>query len=98
MKRLFRPAPLVLLASAGAAVIVYNLWSYCCGRCRLEHFLTIGPAGLVLIVAAALAAMTLLCLRLRRQRGRDRGHCRCGTPLSPGWLYCPVCGVESTSP
>lgn len=97
MRRLLRPTPILLLVAA-AAVVAYNLWSFCCGQCRLEHFLTLGPPGIVLIFFTVVAAATLLALQHLRQRREDRGLCRCGHRLARHWLFCPACGGPTFPP
>lgn len=97
MKRLILspPAALVLLLGTALAVLLYNAWSYCCGRCSLHTFFTLGPAGLGLLGANVLALATLVILRRRRHSHSNHRRCRCGVHLSQGWMYCPDCGLPA---
>lgn len=94
MKRLLLspPTALILLLGTTLTVLVYNMWSYCCGRCSLSTFFTLGPAGLALAGANVFAFVTLVFLRRRRRCGPKNFRCRCGTRLGKGWKYCPECG------
>lgn len=89
-------AALLPVGATLAAVFCYNFWSWCCGRCTAATFLNVGPFGLVLLGLNLLAACLLLLLR-RRRLARRRGQCRCGTPLSPEWAFCPVCGAAAAT-
>ena len=93
MKRflLSAPAGLALVALSLAAVVVYNAWAYCCGRCSMEALLIPSPVGMTLIAANGAALAALVVLRRRRARGRQPS-CRCGTVLAKGWHFCPACG------
>jgi hypothetical protein len=96
LRRVLAASTLILLASGTlAAVLCYNLWSWCCVRCTVATFLCAGPFGLLLLGFNALAA--LLLLLLRRRRPPVGGSCRCGTPLATGWLFCPCCGAARPS-
>lgn len=97
MKRHFLspPAALVLLLGTAFAVLLYNVWSYGCGRCSLQTFLTLGPAGLALAGANLLALLALVFLRGRRRLQARRNRCRCGVSLGPGWSFCPDCGLPA---
>ncbi len=92
MKRFFfsAPAGLTLVALTFAAVVVYNSWSYCCGRCSLEDFLIPSPGGLALMAANGGALIALVILRRRPARGWR--HCQCGASLNGQWSFCPDCG------
>lgn len=94
MKRLFLspPAALILLLGTALTVLLYNMWSYCCGRCSLLTFFTLGPAGIALAGANVFAFCTLLHLRRRRHSTPKNCRCGCGTRLARGWMYCPECG------
>lgn len=78
-------------------VIGYNFWAYCCGHCTVSTFFTLGPFGLSLLALNALAAATLVALRVRRSRRRSRSRCRCGNDLAEEWGFCPDCGEPASS-
>jgi hypothetical protein len=94
MKRLILspPAALILLLGTALTVLLYNMWSYCCGRCSLLTFFILGPAGFALAGANILAFGTLLHLRRRRRSTTKNCRCGCGIRLARGWMYCPECG------
>lgn len=86
-------AALLLIGGTLLAVLGYNYWSYCCGRCTASTFLTLGPFGLALLGLNAVAAVALVVLKLRRRLRLSGTRCRCGTVLAEGWGFCPGCGV-----
>jgi len=85
-------AALLIVGATALTVFVYNTWSYCCGRCTVGTFLTLGPFELALLALNALAAVLLLALRVRRRTRRSRDRCRCGVPVAGDWAFCPACG------
>jgi hypothetical protein len=87
----------LLVGSTIAAIFAYNLWSYCCGRCAAQAFLTIGTPGGILMGLAAAAALLLVYLKASRRTALARLQCSCGQHLGSGWTFCPQCGT-STSP
>ncbi len=96
MKRLpwARSPTLPLACGAALAVVAYNAWSYCCGRCSLKTFFTLGPAGLILLGFGLSAALALLVLRSRNRERLARGRCGCGEACPDQWSFCPRCGTE----
>lgn len=84
----------LLVVATLLAVLGYNYWSWCCGRCTAATFLTLGPFGGILVVLVVLGAVTFLVLRARRLARAARARCRCGTILAAGWRFCPRCGHE----
>lgn len=100
MKRslLSPPAAFVLVLGTALAVLIYNAWSYCCGRCTPQTFLTLGPTGFALGGANLLALAALAVLRRRRRIDARRHRCRCGASLLCGWLFCPDCGEAVRHP
>lgn len=89
-----RCALAIVTAVAVAAVIGYNLWAYCCGRCVTENFVTLGPAGLLLTVLTLLAGAALLLLKACRLRNLRHSRCRCGALPASEWHFCPRCGAS----
>jgi len=86
-------AVVILIGSALLLVLCYNTWSYCCGRCTLGTFLTLGPFSALLLALILVAALVLAVLRRRRRLlGRDR--CACGAALDRLWRWCPACGAR----
>lgn len=86
---------LVLIAGAvGLAVFAYNVWSYSCGYCTGQTFLTLGPAGYALLGLIAAALLTLITLRIRRRIFASHHRCQCGYFLEHPWKFCPDCGLE----
>ncbi|ALC16073.1 hypothetical protein DSOUD_1292 [Desulfuromonas soudanensis] len=85
------PPPALLIAGTLLSVICYNYWSYCCGRCTLGTFVTLGPFGLLLLGLTLVGALVLLVLRHRRRPGRP--GCTCGSALASDWKFCPTCGA-----
>ena len=93
MKVLRSLSGLAALGTLGAAgVLVYNAWSYCCGRCNLGTFFTIGPAGSALLAGISVFVFAYAVLRVRRQRSEARRRCRCGEVAESGWHFCAHCG------
>ncbi|MFA5517105.1 MAG: hypothetical protein WDA20_12535 [Desulfuromonadales bacterium] len=92
--RFTAPRLIFLGASAALAILIYNTWSFCCGRCSAASFLNPGPAGFLLLGLTFLFALALLLLRRRRRRTEAKRHCRCGQPLGRMWHYCTRCGVR----
>ncbi len=93
MKGRRSPSALAVLGFIGAAgVLIYNTWSYCCGRCNLGTFFTIGPAGSALLAGIAVTALTYAMLRVRRLRREARRRCACGAIAASDWRFCPHCG------
>lgn len=91
-------AVLLLLAGGAAlAVLGYNTWSYCGGRCSMQTFLNPGPAGFGLLGLIFLASLCLVALRWRRRQTERRWRCHCGQQLSREWLYCSGCGIPLSS-
>lgn len=74
------------------SVFSYNYWSYCCGRCTLGTFFTLGPFGALLLGLTLVGALVLAVLRHRRRPLGRRG-CPCGSALATDWKYCPACGA-----
>jgi hypothetical protein len=98
MQRLLAGSAALLLAGgAFLAVLFYNTWSWCGGRCTADTFLTFGPFGMLLLSLNLLAVFLLVGLKLHRRLTLSRSHCRCGTPLTTEWLYCPGCGRSANS-
>ncbi|MBE0598399.1 MAG: hypothetical protein IH614_14110 [Desulfuromonadales bacterium] len=99
MKRTLGTGAVLLLLAGGAtlAVLAYNTWSYCGGRCSAQTFYNPGPAGFSLFGLTLIAAFGLAWLRWRRQQSERRCRCRCGQQMSPGWLYCSQCGTPVPS-
>lgn len=95
MKRrtLARSASL-LVGATTLAVLAYNYWSWCCGRCTARTFLTPGPFGFVLFALTVLAALLLLGLKVRRLARLSAARCRCGAILAEDWRFCPRCGLK----
>jgi hypothetical protein len=89
-------AALLIIGMTLLAVFGYNYWSYCCGRCTVGTFLTLGPFGLALLALNALAAAVLVALRIRRRMRHSRTRCRCGATLADGWGFCPDCGEAAS--
>lgn len=90
------PTAVILLLGTALSVFLYNAWSYGCGRCSIQTFLTLGPAALGLAGANALALAALIILRRRRRIGLNRHRCRCGAHLATGWRFCPGCGLQAS--
>lgn len=78
------------------SVICYNYWSYCCGRCTLGTFFTLGPFGALLLGLALVGALVLAVLRHRRRPPGRRG-CPCGSALGTDWKFCPACGAPASA-
>jgi len=78
------------------SVICYNYWSYCCGRCTLGTFFTLGPFGALLLGVTLVGALVLAVLRHRRRPHGRRG-CPCGSALATDWKFCPACGAQVTA-
>ncbi len=97
-RRVFGTAALLLGLAVFVAVLGYNLWSYCCGRCSAQTFVTLGPFGLGLLGVALVAGLLLAVLKVRRQGRMAQLRCRCGTWLVPEWLFCPDCGASRAQP
>lgn len=98
MKTLGSLSGLAVLGLLGVAgVLTYNAWSYCCGRCTLGTFFTIGPPGIALLAGIAVAALFYAVLRIRRLRNDERRRCVCGEFAAGGWSFCPHCGTRSMS-
>ena len=97
MKRLVGTGLLLLAGGTVLAVLGYNVWSYCCGHCTAQTFLSPGPFGFGLLLLIFFATAFLAWLR-RRGRRSDRSHyCRCGQPLADDWRFCADCGQPVTS-
>ena len=86
-----------LIASSIAGVVVYNYWAYCCGRCRMENFLTLGPYGKLLIGLNSLAAVAWMVIRWVRVRSGRNRLCSCGERRQSRWNFCPRCGRSVTT-
>ncbi|WP_432821081.1 hypothetical protein [Trichloromonas sp.] len=80
--------------AAGTAVLAYNLWAYCCGRCTLRGFLVIGPFEKTMIGLTLVAGLSLVALKAFRRRQLAGRRCNCGAMLSDAWAFCPECGVS----
>ena len=91
-------AALFLAGGTFLAVLFYNTWSWCCGRCTAATFLTFGPFGLALLGLNLLALLLLLGLKLHRRLSLARCRCHCGVALAAEWPYCPGCGRAVNSP
>jgi len=94
MKRRLLAGSAALLLAGGTllAVLCYNTWSWCCGRCTAATFLTPGPFGLALLALNVLAVFLLVGLKLQRCLSLRRSRCRCGADLAAEWSFCPECG------
>lgn len=86
----------LLLLCAVVAVILYNSWSYCHGRCSIQTFCTLGWSGLWLLGIIGLALSVLLGVRLYNVLKQRRGLCACGRHLDDGGAFCPDCGKGNT--
>ncbi len=89
---------MILFGVMVVAVLVYNTWAYCCGRCSMGTFMTLGPTGMSLLALNAVAFAVLLFLRFRRHQDPSSRSCSCGTSLGGDWQYCPDCGRPSITP
>jgi hypothetical protein len=87
-------AAALLVAGTLLTVFCYNYWSYCCGRCTLGTFVTLGSFGVLFLGLTLVAALILAALRHRRRRPLDRSCCPCGSALATDWDYCPTCGAS----
>lgn len=88
----------LLLLGAGVAVILYNAWSYCCGRCSVQTFCTLGWSGLWLLGLMVPALAALLGVRLYNGRRLRKMRCGCGRQADADWLFCPDCGRDRGRP
>ena len=79
--------------AVGVAILTYNLWAYCCGRCTLRGFLVIGPFETSILGLTLVAALLLVLVKALHRRQRARCRCRCGAVLSDTWGFCPECGT-----
>lgn len=95
MKSPSRRNLLLLTAALAVSVVLYNTWSYCCGRCTRQAFFTLGPAGAFLLSLNAAMAAVLLVLHWRNRRRRRHQACACGRLRAPDWAFCPHCGERS---
>ncbi len=93
-----RTLPGVIALLLPLAVLGYNLWAVCCGRCTARTFLTLGPPGAILLALLALGSLMLVALRWRRCRLEARHRCSCGVRLAAGWDFCPDCGIVVRPP
>ncbi|NIQ97035.1 MAG: hypothetical protein GWO11_00725 [Desulfuromonadales bacterium] len=89
-----RCALAIISGLAVLAVLGYNLWAYCCGRCAAENFVQLGPYGLLLTGVTLAAGLALLLLKACRIRNLRLSRCRCGSLPAPGWDFCPRCGTS----
>lgn len=81
------------LALAGlAAVVGYNIWAYCCGRCAAAHFLQLNGVTWLLMAGNLVALTILVMLKLRHRWAETERICVCGQPDEAEWIYCPNCG------
>lgn len=76
------------------AVVAYNSWALCCGRCTWNDLLHIPWWGGLLLVANLAAGSALVIISLcGRSASRPDSHCRgCSSPVGSGWTFCPLCG------
>ena len=88
-----RTALVILSVAAGSAVLVYNFAAYCCGRCTLRGFMTVGPIDVAFFGLALSAVLVMLFLKILHGCRRARHRCRCGAILGADWQFCPDCGT-----
>lgn len=81
-------------AVAALAVLGYNYWAYCCGRCTLGGFFRFGLMDGLLLGLLPLALLVLLAVKRWRRRRLARSICPCGAPLADDWSFCPACGAS----
>lgn len=74
------------------AVIAYNVWAYCCGRCALIHFMQINGVIWLLVAGNLVAGLILVMLKLGKHRDIEPLQCSCGNIVDDKWLFCPECG------
>lgn len=86
-------AATLLLFGVGVAVFGYNVWAYSCGHCTLQTLYSFGPFGSLLFGLTAVAGLSLLWLRRRRQREGAARSCPCGATRHRDWVFCPHCGT-----
>jgi len=76
-------------------VILYNCWSYMCGKTTPSMLINMGPTAIALIFCNVLAASTLIIIKTTRAEGREMMNCSCGQEVGyAGWKYCPRCGKQ----
>lgn len=95
-KDLKRRSSAALWLGGGAAllaIVFYNFWAYCCGRCTLRNFFTVGFPGALLLLANLGALVVLAALKLRRRKQLAERRCSCGGILADTWLFCTRCGA-----
>jgi len=73
-------------------IVGYNYWSFQCGYCTLSSLLSFSEPALILIVCNLIGLAVLLRVKFRNRKRLQRHHCRCGSFLRDGWLFCPTCG------
>jgi hypothetical protein len=83
---------------AGTAVLAYNLWAYCCGRCTLRGFLVMGPYQKTMILLTCSVALLLVVVKLIGRRKLAVRRCSCGAALADDYVFCPECGASRRSP
>jgi len=90
-KRPLRPAVLLVVATA-LAVVLYNTWSLCCGRCTVGTFARLGVPGWSLAGMSLAAGLVWLVLRWRTCSSARPDKCPdCSRLLRTGWRFCPDC-------
>jgi hypothetical protein len=76
-------------------VLLYNCWSYMCGKTTLSMLINLGPTAIALIICNILAALILLLIKTTRTEDSDVINCSCGKKMEhSGWKYCPQCGEQ----
>jgi len=83
---------LLVAFGAGLAVLVYNFWSYSCGHCTVASLMTLGDAGLLLLIVDAGLGAIYLALKQWKKQGLHRYYCHCGAFVMRDWKYCSSCG------
>jgi hypothetical protein len=85
----------LLVVATALAVILYNTWSLCCGRCTVGTFARLGIPGWSLAGMSLAAGMVWQVLRWRTRRSARPEECpNCRRLLRTEWCFCPDCGDE----
>lgn len=82
-----------LFSLIGLSVVAYNIWSYSCGHCTVQTFLSPGIPGILLLLSIVSAIGVYLFVRYRRKVLERRALCSCGEQLEEAWVYCVTCGA-----
>jgi hypothetical protein len=89
---------LLLVTTVGLGLLIYNYWSYSCGRCNTESLLIISPPAKILLGVNLVSFAVLIYLRKKLAGRITHLTCACGARLHQDWRFCPNCGQVQVKP